>query len=163
MISTKTWEDFLRPKGYTGSLNEALADFLADQGFTGQLNEALYAYLDFIDFTGTLPDKIKAWESGGLIVPTAPPKPTMVTFTNITSTSADVNWAQPLDDGGSPITQITLQWGPVGGPYTDVIDPIHPYPLTGLTASTNYEARIRATNKIGVGEFSDFNQFTTLV
>lgn len=94
---------------------------------------------------------------------TPPPQPDDPTVSNITATTADVNWTEPLDDGGSPITAILVQWGPVGGPYTDEFDAdlASPHPLTGLTASTNYEVRVRADNAEGTGTFSNFVPFTT--
>lgn len=94
---------------------------------------------------------------------TPPPQPSPPVVTNITATTADVTWVEPLADGGSPITAILIQWRPVGGLFTNVFDAdlASPHPLTGLTAATNYEVRIRADNAEGTGTVSALTPFTT--
>ena len=68
------------------------------------------------------------------------PRPTNLTVTNITETSAVLDWT-------SAQTSFDLQWGSLGfalGTGTIVNNISHPYSLSGLTAATGYSYYVRA-------------------
>jgi len=82
-------------------------------------------------------------------------KPINLTATVNSSTTATLNWVQPVNAGGGTATQWQVIYQPVGGPVptagtpttTGVIvnnPPAPPYNLTGLTPGTNYEFWVRA-------------------
>ena len=70
-----------------------------------------------------------------------------------------LTWTPPDSDGGSPITsyviekkdKFSLRWSPL----TDTGDTDLTYTVTGLTEGSEYEFRVLAKNKAGVGKPSD--------
>lgn len=118
---TTTWQEFVIPfSGYAGS-NQYIA-FKHGLGMT--LQEI------FIDDV--------VYET----IPTCP-QPSALTATGITDVSANLNWTP-----NGVETLWNLQWGPAGfalGTGTMVNGlTAHPYSLTGLTATTNYNFYIQA-------------------
>ena len=95
-------------------------------------------------------------------VATAPGKPGRPVLLASGDTALVTSWAAP-SDGGSIITSYRLQWreqGQTGWPNT--VNQLGTfYTIAGLSAGTTYEARVRATNAIGTGPWSDIGSGTT--
>ncbi len=71
-------------------------------------------------------------------------------------TTAELVWAAPDQDGGSPITAYTVHYGAAGStPSAVPAGNGTNLTLTGLSASTQYEAWVTATNGVGVGNPSE--------
>ena len=94
----------------------------------------------------------------------APPDaPALPTTSGVADTQATINWTLP-NNNGAALTAMRVEWreGTSGG-FTEVVrrptDTSHT--LTGLTASTQYQVRIRAENSEGVGGYSPVLTFST--
>lgn len=117
---TSTWQEFVVPfSGYMGS-NQVIA---FKHGLA-QLNQNIYID-DFYYET----------------IPTCP-KPLQITTSNITDTSVTIDW----NPGGSE-TQWNIEYGLTGftqGTGTTVVANAHPYVLSGLSNSTDFDFYIQA-------------------
>jgi gliding motility-associated-like protein len=73
-------------------------------------------------------------------------RPTLVTATSVTQTSAILNWTQPLNPNGSIATAWEVLVLPAGSPVptTNGIPATSPYTATGLSAGTAYVFYVRA-------------------
>eukprot|EP00026_Physarum_polycephalum_P001011 Phypoly_transcript_01012.p1 GENE.Phypoly_transcript_01012~~Phypoly_transcript_01012.p1 ORF type:complete len:1088 (-),score=117.46 Phypoly_transcript_01012:536-3649(-) len=91
---------------------------------------------------------------------TIPAPPSEPTFNEFSSSTISVSWT-PSDDGGSPVTNFTLQmfsnsvWSTV---YAGVLTT---YQVVGLDASTAYQFRVAASNALGLGFFSEISSTST--
>ncbi len=85
------------------------------------------------------------------------PAPTTLTETNITTTSADIDWTE---DGTATTWEYVYGVAPVPEPATGTSTTTKPVNLTGLTSSTNYDYWVRADCG---GDFSTWvmGSFTT--
>ena len=83
-------------------------------------------------------------------------QPTNLVVSNITTTSAQLNW------NASPCTgNITLNYRILGaGAWTAVAPVVSPYALTGLTSNATYEWRLKCSG--GSNPWSPIDAFTTL-
>ena len=105
---------------------------------------------------GSKLNKASAWQSVTVTTePGIPPAPVLTVEMGRIAAS----WSPPDNDGASPITGYTLQWtlgtdpnffNPVGSQTRTSTS----YEITGLTNSTEYAVRVRATNAIGDGAWS---------
>ena len=86
----------------------------------------------------------------------APDKPDPVTFGAVTSSTAEVNWTAP-DDNGSTITAYSLeQKEGIAGVFGEIYSGTNlTFTATGLTAWTTYYFRVKATNSGGDSPYSD--------
>lgn len=83
-----------------------------------------------------------------------PDAPVDLEVTNITKNSAELFWNPPMDDGGSPITNYTVEmkdkfgvrWTSLGKPTKTS------FKVTNLKTGSEYEFQVRAENKAGEGE-----------
>ena len=82
-----------------------------------------------------------------------PGAPTSLAGT-IGSTSVALSWTAPADNGGSAITNYTVEYTPSGGSAATVTATSSPYTLTGLTNGTTYSIRVAANNAIGRGAYT---------
>lgn len=126
-----------------------------------------WAILTTYECTGLGTTTVTAWPVASdplpspLPLPGPPAQPAAPTFSAITDTGATVSWVAPAD-GGSAITSYTMEWRPVGGSITTEAGiTTLSEPLTGLTAETEYEARITAINALGSSTPSAWAQFET--
>ena len=95
--------------------------------------------------------------------PLAPAIPT-VTATSGSTTSLDVSWTAPRNEGRPAITDYKVEYrAGVSGNWTD-----HPHAgtgrtatITGLTAATSYQVKVLAVNSDGDGPFSSPGAGTT--
>ena len=79
---------------------------------------------------------------------------------NITADSASLRWKPPEDDGGSPITNYTVemkqphetQWSTVSAGVTVAMPE---FTVTSLKPETDYIFRVTAENKAGKGKPSE--------
>ena len=63
----------------------------------------------------------------------------------------------PGSDGGSPITSFSAQCRSTnGGVLQNKTGTTSPITVTGLTPGKSYHCRVRATNAIGTGPYSDY-------
>lgn len=108
-----------------------------------------------------------AWSSSatfttGASVPGAPTSPGSDTIGDV---SANITWTAPASDGGSAITNYTVQIATnsvFSSGVQEFTDDGSPYALTSLIPSTQYWVRIRANNAVGAGAWSTSINFTTL-
>lgn len=72
------------------------------------------------------------------------------------SSSVALKWTPPEDDGGSPIFNYVIEHRLVGAfrwtTANDVAVPETTFSVTGLTENSEYEFRVSAENKAGVGQ-----------
>nr|XP_006823014.1 PREDICTED: titin-like [Saccoglossus kowalevskii] len=89
-------------------------------------------------------------------VPGPPGKPTV---SEIDATSMKLNWSPPDEDGGSPITGYTVEMKEQFGFRWSKVNKISvtdtSYKVEGLKEGNEYEFRVCAENKAGVGKPSD--------
>lgn len=87
-----------------------------------------------------------------------PGTPAAPTIASRTPTATTIAWTAPSDNGGSAITGYDLQWS--ASPNFDspnqaaVGTTASPYTFANLAASTQYYARVRAKNAVGVSPWS---------
>ena len=153
--------------------NSDLASFtqvlLPEAAYTNE--EYLVKIISLQNFTGPV---YIAWqvpptyEFGGdlyidnVVVETSPacPEPVYVTVSNVTQTSAEVNW-----QAGALETQWQLFVNIEGedAPATGIIVNSFPYTLTGLQPSTPYEIIVKAVCGTGLSMASDKAKFVTQI
>ena len=94
------------------------------------------------------------WTIGTAVrVPAAPE----IDFVNPGSSSAEVNWFAPLDDGGSPITGYRVRVWQVSTNTvlrTIATGVVNSLAVTNLTNGTGYQFDVRAVNAVGGSAFS---------
>ena len=103
-----------------------------------------------------------------------PDPPHTIKFTNITASSVRVTWSIAANTGGVPLTGIDLKYWPYDAqnPNSETGAKTHPADdgndrgetLSGLTASTAYELKMRACNGTNDSHCSDWSadhRFTT--
>lgn len=91
---------------------------------------------------------------------TVPPVPSAPTVSDVSADSATVSWGA-LATGGSPITQVDLQWRDDAFNTTNVSPATSPVEITSLDPNSFYQARIRARNSVGIGDWSGWANWTT--
>ena len=87
------------------------------------------------------------------IVPSAPQS---VSASASGSTTANVSWSAPADNGGAAITSYSIYWS--GGSTSTGSTSVG---VGGLTASTSYTFTVYATNSAGTGSGTASNSITT--
>jgi len=86
---------------------------------------------------------------------TPPGVPTALTATGVTTNSATLRWAHPVDRGGTAITDYVVETSRDGGvtwrivPHVPLASPT--LNLVGLAPGTRYLVRIAAKNSLGTG------------
>ena len=75
-------------------------------------------------------------------------------------TTADLSWTAPSDNGGETISSYEVS-SDDGGTWTDTGDADLTYQITGLTAETEYDFKVRAVNAEGSGTASSTVTETT--
>ena len=87
---------------------------------------------------------------------TTPSVPQSIAGDTTTPNQATISWAAPADDGGSAVTEYTLEYKPTSDsnwiPVT-VTSPTANHTLTGLAAG-DYDVRVSATNSTGTSDNS---------
>ncbi|SEA17075.1 choice-of-anchor L domain-containing protein [Bizionia paragorgiae] len=85
--------------------------------------------------------------------------PSNITFTNITSTSADIAW---ISNGMETEWEVTIQPLGTGAPTVDGdLTTTNPYLATGLTPATHYEVYIRSVCGLEKSDWVGPSNFTT--
>ncbi|MFT7244601.1 MAG: hypothetical protein ACI82A_001959 [Candidatus Azotimanducaceae bacterium] len=85
---------------------------------------------------------------------TVPGVPTNLSISNLTSTSLNLSWTAPDDNGGSPIVSYTIDIDQQGvGDFLKKVTETTST-ITGLTPATNYTFSVRASNDVGAGAAS---------
>ena len=90
---------------------------------------------------------------------TPPNAPTGLSVT-VGETTADFTWTAPSDTGGESITSYEVS-SDDGNTWTDTGDADLTYQITGLTANTEYDFKVRAVNSEGSGTASSTVTETT--
>jgi len=98
--------------------------------------------------------------SNSITTANVPGAPTSVTVTNPgTDGHATVSWTAPASNGGSTITDYTVQYSSNSGSswttFSDGTSTSTTATVTGLTLNTAYIFRVAAVNAIGTGSYSD--------
>ena len=91
---------------------------------------------------------------------TLPGKPGRPEASNVTGFTADLTWTAPESDGGAEITHYLMQYRPKGSDKWIDYNSQEKIPGLNHTAgnlkeNTEYEFRVAAENKAGVGPWSD--------
>jgi len=89
-----------------------------------------------------------------------PDPPTGLTATGVSETQINLSWTAPADDGGRPIIGYRIEReSPVGGGFSILVantsSTATTYSDTGLTVATEYNYRVSAISKVGVGNPSN--------
>ena len=89
-----------------------------------------------------------------------PGRPEKVEVVGVQKREAKLKWTKPRDDGGSPITGYVIEHRVEGGFKWVVANEGEivtdtSYKVTDLKDNTNYDFRVAATNKAGVGEYTE--------
>lgn len=88
--------------------------------------------------------------------PTVPETPTAVSASNPTSSSLDVSWTAPANNGGATIIDYKIEKSTDGITWVSAATgAASGHTVTGLSASTSYYFRVAARNSVGYGPFSD--------
>lgn len=97
----------------------------------------------------------------------APSAPTLGMFTNVTQTSATVNWTAPSSSGGAAISNYQVQRATNAG-FTTGLSTVstgsgasRSRSITGLTRATRYYVRVRASNGTAWSPWSSSLFFST--
>ena len=98
--------------------------------------------------------------------PTAPAAPTGLTATAGGTTTINLSWTAPGNNGGSPITGYKIEVSSDDGmTWTDLVadttSPATTYPHTGLAAGDTRHYRVSAINTAGTGASSRIDSATT--
>ena len=130
-------------------------------GFTlrvGTNGQARYPDGPHLDTVGYMRyDVAVRWRtSGALLVPDVPRD---LEARNITDTSLELEWEEPLDDGGADLTGYRIQvWDGPNNAWDTVVsdtgDDDDDHIVTGLTAYMRYSYRVAGRNSQGWGAFS---------
>ena len=96
---------------------------------------------------------------------TRPGAPTSLSA-SVTSTTADLSWTAPTDDGGSPITEYQYRYQEgttaTGGTWTDTNSTTPSFTVTNLTANTQYTFQVRTLTSVGNSQGNPSVTETTL-
>lgn len=99
------------------------------------------------------------------IAPDVPTEPIDLGL-NIQKNTVHISWTAPTDDGGSPITQYTIRYRPVGSSTWITVGTtdgtVHSASITGLPAG-NYEIQVFASNAAGDGRVAMSSNVTVTV
>ena len=98
--------------------------------------------------------------------PTEPGAPTSLTATASGTTTIDLSWTAPGDNGGSAITGYRIEVSPNGSSgwtnrVADTGTTATTYSHTGLSAGTTRHYRVSAINSVGTGDASNVDDATT--
>lgn len=89
--------------------------------------------------------------------PAVPGKPGTPDVTGTDKSSVAIKWTPPETDGGSPITNYVIQYRPCGSTQwlraneTRTVTDTN-FSITGLKENAEYEFRVAAENRAGIGE-----------
>ena len=95
---------------------------------------------------------------------TVPGAPTSLSA-SVTSTTADLSWTAPTDDGGSPITEYQYRFTTgttAGGTWTDTNSTTPSFTISSLTANTEYTFQVRTVTTVGSSQSNPSVTETTL-
>lgn len=88
--------------------------------------------------------------------PDKPGSPGTPDISGTDRTSVALHWTPPNNDGGSPVTGYNIEFRKVGSfkwlKANDQLVPVDTFSVTGLRENGEYEFRVNAENKAGVGE-----------
>ncbi len=98
--------------------------------------------------------------------PTAADAPTGLTAGAIATSTIDISWTAPSNNGGADITDYVTQWQTFGAgswnTFADGTSTNTSTTFTGLTATTTYSFRIAAVNSVGTGTYSNKKSISTI-
>ncbi|CAB3988022.1 Receptor-type tyrosine- phosphatase F, partial [Paramuricea clavata] len=82
-----------------------------------------------------------------------PDKPSKLTVTNITSESAGISWADPVNGGNNSLTRFRIKLTKDNTVILNItINKVNKYEIDNLTPNTTYEISVAAGNQNGFGE-----------
>ncbi|NDH66189.1 MAG: fibronectin type III domain-containing protein, partial [Microbacteriaceae bacterium] len=130
---------------------------------TGLTRDRSYKFrVSAINAVGVGPATESATVTTLVAVPTAPRE---ISVVNITSTSADLSWAEPADNGGATVTYYVVEVSSdKGQTWTQVVKTVASKKsvlLAGFSPGIAYQYRVLALNKVGRGGTQE-GSFTTL-
>ena len=115
--------------------------------------------------TGTASSTANA--TANATTPTEPGAPTGLTATASGTSTIDLDWTEPSDDGGASITGYRIEVSPNGSSssWSDLVantnNTTTTYSHTGLSAGTTRHYRVSAINSVGTGTASSTANATT--
>lgn len=148
--------------GTVATLEQEAAGATAPSGFMTRLNaSALYNLT--VHATNVADSCVGAglpsdWMLVATQAPTLPTAPTALEVTEESGGSIALAWGEPLDIGGADVTAHTIEYrtsvGP--GPWRaagTAAASARTYEVFGLSADTDYELRVSASNSVGQGDW----------
>ncbi len=104
----------------------------------------------------------------GTTNPVGRPGPPATSSATVSSSTINLSWTAPLDDGGSPITAYAIsgyvddgKFAPETSFSATTKPDVRSYTVTGLMASTKYIISINARNSVGISQTAQVIQATT--
>ena len=92
-----------------------------------------------------------------------PTAPTNVTATVLSATSINLQWTQPVSDGGAPITNYIITYRSNAEDYVSISTGGTTRQLDGLAPYTAYQIQVSAKNLVGISPASATVNATTLI
>ena len=95
-----------------------------------------------------------------------PTAPVHVTVANVSSTSVQLLWQQPLDDGGAPLTNYLITYHSSAEDHMTISTnnaEVTSVQLDDLAPYTAYQIQVSAENLVGIGPPSDTVNVMTLI
>jgi len=144
------------PEGITGTLSQAGNGTITVNGLT---SDTLYTFTVYA--TNSVGNSLPSVQSNQIrtsAVVTVPDAPTIGVATKTGSTSATVSYTAPANNGGAGVTSHTAQ-AYISGSPTGITGTLNQggngiITVTGLSPSTSYTFRVKATNSVGDSEYS---------
>ena len=159
-VSSNGGTSWSNREGNTGSTSTSYAHTGLSAGTTRHYR------VSAINSVGTGTASSTANATTDAAAPTEPGAPTGLTATASGTSTINLDWTEPADDGGASITGYKIEVSPNGSSssWTDLVantGTTTTYSHTGLSAGTTRHYRVSAINSAGTGAASNVDNATT--